>query len=45
MCQGLFNSVSGSFKEVSRKFHGCLKELKREFEVVGSILESKEGGS
>ena len=27
MCEGSFSGVSGSFKEVSRKFQECLKEV------------------
>ena len=32
MCQGSFNGVSESFKEVSKKFQECLKKVSRAFQ-------------
>ena len=32
VCQGSLNGVSGSFKDVSRKFQECLKKVSRVFQ-------------
>ena len=40
----VFNGVSGSFKEVSRKFRECLKKVSRVFQYSFKVISRKFKG-